>query len=66
MNLLQFWYSFFRGASLAELAARELAEAERALLEAHTGQEYAASVIAYNKARIKRLREFLVDIGEPK
>lgn len=42
-----------------ELAASELADAEVALLSAHTGQEFAASIISYNKTRIARLREFL-------
>ena len=37
----------------------ELENAEHALLEAETGVEYASSMVAYNKARIKRLRTSL-------
>lgn len=65
MNLSHWWHSTFRGPSLAELAARELNSAGHALLEAQTAQEWAASVIAYNQARIKRLREFLSDSEAP-
>lgn len=49
----------FRPPSAHELAVQELEEAERQLLLAHTQQEYAASMIAYNTTRVERLREFL-------
>ena len=49
----------FRKPALAEVAARELEQAQHSLLEAQTAQEYAASVISYNEARIKRLKAFL-------
>lgn len=43
----------------AEMAAKELADAELHVLEARTAKEYADSVITYNVARITRLRKFL-------
>lgn len=49
----------FTPPSARELAAQELEEAERQLLLAHTQQEYAASLIAYNTNRVERLRHFL-------
>ena len=49
------------GPSAEELAARELAQARRALLEAQTGEEYARSQVIYNQARIARLRAYLAD-----
>ena len=42
-----------------EVAAAELAEAELRLLEAESAVEYAQSVVAYNEARIRRLRKLL-------
>ena len=51
----------FRRQSPVEVAAAELAEAELNRLRAHTAVEYAMSVVAYEDARIKRLRKFLAD-----
>lgn len=42
-----------------ELAARELDDARRALLEAQSGREYADSMCKYHEARIKRLTAIL-------
>jgi hypothetical protein len=44
-----------------ELASSELIEAEIKKLEAETAQEFAASAVAYNTARIIRLKKFLKD-----
>jgi hypothetical protein len=44
------------------MAAKELADAELHVLEARTAKEYADSVIAYNVARITRLRKFLAEL----
>ena len=49
----------FRRASPLEMATQELFEAEIALLKAHTGLEWAEASVAYNTARIQRLREFI-------
>ena len=51
----------FRARTTLQLAAAELAEAERSLLIAETGLEYAGSQVSYNKARITRLRRYLAD-----
>lgn len=42
-----------------EVATAELVEAELSKLEAETGQEFAASQVAYNTTRILRLRKFI-------
>ena len=42
-----------------EIATEELVTAERAKLEAETGQEYAAALVAYNTARIARLKKYI-------
>jgi hypothetical protein len=55
-----------RRATPAEVAAKELADAELDLLLARTGEEYAASVVAYNEARIKRQRAFLAKLEPAK
>jgi len=63
MNLRTWLYNIWPAPTPKELAARELDEAERKLLEAHTGQEFAASIISYNQTRIKRLNKFLASQG---
>ena len=47
----------FAKPSPLELAARELIEAEHALLIALTGRDWAEMSVAYNSARIARLKE---------
>ena len=42
-----------------ELAARELVEAELALLEAQSGVDYAESLVTYNTKRVERLRAYI-------
>tara|TARA_R110000868_G_scaffold396363_1_gene668512 strand:+ start:164 stop:343 length:180 start_codon:yes stop_codon:yes gene_type:complete len=42
-----------------EVAAAQLATAELELLKAETGVEYASSMVAFNKAQIKRLRAYI-------
>ena len=39
----------------AELMQRELDQAHRSLLEAHSAREYAESMVTYHQARIERL-----------
>lgn len=56
----------FRRLSPGEVAAQELADAQLSLLEALTAQEYATSVVAYNRQRIERLRRYLANLGEEK
>ena len=47
----------FRSNTPRALAQRELDDAQRSLLEAHTGLEYATAQVAYNTARVSRLKE---------
>ena len=46
----------FRTPTAKEMAQRELANAERELLQAQTLRDYANSTVAYHQARITRLR----------
>lgn len=57
-----FWKILTRRYTPAEVAAKELAEAELSLLESRTAKEFASSVESYNEARIKRLRKFLSEL----
>jgi len=57
-------FNVFRTPSALELAARELAQAERALLEAESGREYATAMVEYNDERIQRLRRYLKESGD--
>lgn len=45
----------FRTPSPQELMARELDQAQRGLLEAHSAREYAESMVDYHSKRIERL-----------
>ena len=49
----------FRMPGAKELAAKELAEAERQKLSAETAKEYATQMVAYHDSRIQRLRAYL-------
>ena len=66
MNIKLAWNSVFGRVDPAALAAWELHEADLKLLEAQSAQEYAAAIVIYNEARIKRLRAYLVNIVEEK
>ena len=56
MNIL---LKLFRRVTPLEMATKELAEAELSLLQAHTGVEYAQSLVNYRTAQINRLRRFI-------
>jgi len=47
-----------------EMAARELMQAQRAKLEAETALDYAAHMVMYNDARIKRLHDRVTELKE--
>ena len=49
----------FRRLTPAEAAARELADAELALLQANTAREYAEAIGSYHRQRIARLKAYL-------
>ena len=55
----EFIAGLFRPASAPVLAARELDEARRQLLQAQSAEEYAHSMAAYHQARIARLERYL-------
>ena len=52
---------YLRMPSAKELAAKELAEAQRKLLDALSAQEYAKRMADYHSDRIKRLTAYLKD-----
>jgi hypothetical protein len=43
----------------AQASQKELEDAQREVLKAYTGKDYAESVIAYHEKRIERLKAFL-------
>ncbi len=57
-------FDIFRTPTALEIAARELALAERQLLEAESGREYATAMVEYNKERIFRLRKYIKESGD--
>ena len=52
---------YFRMPSAKEMAAKELNEAQRKLLDALSAQEYAKRMADYHSDRIKRLTAYLKD-----
>lgn len=56
-------FEMFRKPSAAVLAQRELEEAQRELLAAHSAQEYARRMADYHSDRIKRLSTYVVAQG---
>lgn len=48
-----------RPKTIDQLIREELKEAERGLLEALSGMEYAQAIVAYQQQRVNRLREQL-------
>jgi hypothetical protein len=61
LNMINQIKDYFRLPSAKELAAKELAEAQRKLLDALTSQEYAKRMADYHSDRIKRLTTYLKD-----
>ena len=59
MNFINWIKGVFAKPTPLELASVELVEAERAKLLAETGQDYAKAQVAYNSARILRLRAYI-------
>ncbi len=49
----------------AEIARRELEDAQRELLTAQSGAEYAARMVEYHQARIKRLKAYIAQENAP-
>lgn len=67
MKMRQLLANFFKEAlrprTTQEIVSMELREAYLAKLEAETTVEYAQSMVDYNKARIERLTNRLLDLG---
>jgi hypothetical protein len=59
MNLYTEIKQMFKMPTPLEVAAAQLATAELELLKAETGVEYASSMVAFNKAQIKRLKSYI-------
>jgi hypothetical protein len=58
-RIINFLKHSFRQLTPLEMASRELVEAQRSELEALSAVEYAESIVAYNKARIARLKAYI-------
>lgn len=56
--------TIFRTPSALELAAKELDQAERMLLEAQSAKEYAEAMCTYHSDRIDRLRRYIREARE--
>lgn len=57
--MMNFLRSVFLPPSADIIALRELEDARRRLLEAHSAREYADSMAKYHEARIRRLTHYL-------
>lgn len=62
--MIAYLKNLFRQPTAPELAHRELAEATIAKLEAESAVDYAKSVVAYNDARIERLKGYTNTAGK--
>jgi hypothetical protein len=54
----------FKPPTPLESAATQLVIAEHELLKSETGVEYASSMVAFNKAQIKRLKAYIATVTE--
>ena len=59
MNPLNWIKTLYQPPSAETLALREMENARRSLLQAHSAREYADSMAKYHEARIKRLTAFI-------
>lgn len=62
--MFEYLKKMFGRLSLLELASAELAEAERKKMEAHSAEEFAAALIAYEATRITRLRAQINELSK--
>jgi hypothetical protein len=60
-DMYQRFLSLFKTPSPVEIAARELDEARRQLLQSQSAAEYATRISAYHLDRIKRLQTYIKD-----
>ena len=59
MKITKYLKDLFAAPSSEVIALKELEAAKCCLLEAHTGREFAASMVSYHEARIRRLTTYL-------
>jgi hypothetical protein len=59
MNLYNWIKELLSMPTPIQVAAKQLATAELELLRSETGVEYASSMVAFNKAQIKRLKAYI-------
>lgn len=62
--IIDFLKNMFRPRTLSEIINKELREAYLSKMEAEKTQEYASSIVEYNRQRIKRLQDRLNELGE--
>jgi DNA-directed RNA polymerase subunit F len=62
--MINFIRDILRPKTIEEVIAKEMREAYLSKLEAEKALEYATSVVDYNRQRIRRLQEKLLEIGE--
>tara|TARA_R110002126_G_scaffold99396_1_gene230571 strand:+ start:423 stop:644 length:222 start_codon:yes stop_codon:yes gene_type:complete len=63
-ELYQGFLNFLKAPSPVVIAARELDEARRQLLQSQSAAEYAIRISAYHQDRIKRLSAYLVEANK--
>ena len=61
--MMDYLKSLFRTPEALSLAATELEDAKRKLLDAQTSLEYAQAMVKFREAQINRLSKYLKDIG---
>ena len=64
--MIDYLKCLFGRLSLLEIAAEELAEAERKKMEAQTGVEYSSAIVTYRTAQIKRLKAQINELSKEK
>ena len=63
-TIIAFLKDMLRPRTLEEIIAKEMREAYLSKMDAEKALEYATSVVDYNRQRIRRLQEKLLEIGE--
>jgi DNA-directed RNA polymerase subunit F len=62
--MINFIRDILRPKTIEEVIAKEMREAYLSKLEAEKALEYATSVVDYNRQRIRRLQEKLLELGK--
>ena len=61
MKFIEQIKAIFETPSVQVVALKELENAKRMLLEAHSAREYSESMVKYHEARIRRLTSYLIN-----